>query len=347
LVEVLCPRCGAPGYLARVRIRGRYYLRVQHVENGRRRTCSLGRDLSEFREALEQMLGPGSPNIKILQMPGGDFHIADLLLPRLVQLCPGRCTFVEVFGGSGYMSQVVPRDVFSNVVYNDINDMLTTFYRYVKEHPEQLATILALLPYSRAHYRIVLDLLKTCREFGSLVTAVLIFYAYNSSFGGKIGKGFAYSVVPTKNEAREFKARVWAVLKYADVWRDIIIENLDFRDVIKRYDSERTVFYLDPPYPDRSKEYYGVEFTADDLRDLATMLTRVRGRFLLKLDYKTYELVRDILPDGRYKVEVLERTRHMKKVKDGQRDRWLLTLVSNPATQEEKCRRCNAYPLSI
>ncbi len=66
------------------------------------------------------------------------------------------------------------------------------------------------------------------------------------------------------------------------------------------------------------------------------MLTQVKGRFLLKLDYRTYELVRDILPDGRYKVEVVERTRHMKKVKDGQRDRWLLTLVSNPATQEEK-----------
>jgi DNA adenine methylase len=125
---------------------------------------------------------------------------------------------------------------------------------------------------------------------------------------------------------------VWAVLKYADVWRDIVIENLDFREAIKRYDSERTVFYLDPPYPDRSKEYYGVEFTVDDLRDLATMLTQMRGRFLLKLDYKTYEFIKDILPNSRYKVEVVERTRHMKKVKEERRDRWLLTLVSNPAT---------------
>jgi site-specific DNA-adenine methylase len=164
----------------------------------------------------------------------------------------------------------------------------------------------------------------------------LIFYAYNTSFMGKIGKGFAYSVDPTKNEAREFKNRVWAILKYAEVWRDVVIENLDFREVIKRYDSERTVFYLDPPYVDRSEDYYGIPFAVNDLRDLATMLTQIRGKFLIKLDYKMYELVSDILPDGRYKVEVLERTRHMKKVKEGQRDRWLLTLVSNPATQEEK-----------
>jgi len=287
--------------------------------------------MSKLREALEQLLGPGSAKVKILQIPGGDFHIADLLHPRLERLCVRpRCTFVEVFGGSGYMTQTVSREAFGNIIYNDINDMLTTLYRHVKEHPEQLAAILALLPYSRAYYRIVTDLLKTCRDFGSLAAAALIFYAYNASFMGKVGKGFAYNVDPTKNEAREFKTRVWAILKYADAWRDVVIENLDFRDVIRRYDSERTVFYLDPPYVDRAEDYYSTPFTANDLRDLAVMLTQVRGRFLLKLDYKTYELVSGILTKDKYVVEVVERTRHMKKVKDGQRDRWFLTLVSNP-----------------
>jgi len=81
---------------------------------------------------------------------------------------------------------------------------------------------------------------------------------------------------------------------------------------------------------DRAEDYYDTPFTANDLRDLAVMLTQVRGRFLLKLDYKTYELVSGILTKDKYVVEVVERTRHMKKVKDGQRDRWLLTLVSNP-----------------
>jgi DNA adenine methylase len=341
-MKVVCPRCGAVGYLTRVKIRNRYYMRIYHAESGRKQTCYLGRDMSELREALEQMLGPGSANVKILQIPGGDFHIVDLLLPRLEQLCPRRkCTFVEVFGGSGYVSQAVSREVFGNIVYNDVNDMLTTLYRYVKEHPEQLAAILALLPYSRAYYRIVTDLLKTCRDFGSLAAAALIFYAYNSSYAGKIGKGFAYSVNPTKNEAREFKNRIWAILKYAEAWRDVVIENLDFRDVIRKYDSERTVFYLDPPYVDRSRDYYGTLFTADDLRDMAAMLTQIRGRFLLKLDYKTYELISDVLTKDKYAVEVIERTRHMKKVKNGQRDKWLLTLVSNPSPDVPR-RQANA-----
>ncbi len=328
-MKTTCPRCGAVGYLTRVKVRGHYYVRVEHVEGGKRRVCHLGRDVGELRRHIEEALP--AAGYKILRFPGGDFRIADLLLPRLERLCQRpKCTFVEVFGGSGYVSQTVSREVFGNIIYNDVNDMLTTLYRYVKEHPEQLAVLLALLPYSRSYHKIIKELLRGCREFAALTAAAIVFYAYNTSFGATPNKrGFGHSVVPNHNEARGFKSRVASILKYAEAWRDVVIENLDFRDVIRKYDSEKTVFYLDPPYPDRSDDYYGTPFTVGDLRDLAAMLTQIRGRFLLKLDYKTYELISDVLTRDKYAVEVVECTRHMKKVKDEQRDRWLLTLVSN------------------
>ncbi len=49
------------------------------------------------------------------------------------------------------------------------------------------------------------------------------------------------------------------------------------------------------------------------------MLTQIKGRFLLKLDYRTYEAIKGILPDSVYKVEVFERALHMQKVKGGKR----------------------------
>jgi DNA adenine methylase len=285
--------------------------------------------VSELRLMLEGVVGGGGA--KILKMPGGDYHIADLLLPRLEQLCVHpKCTLVEVFGGSGYVSQTANRKVFGNIIYNDINDMLTALYRYIKEHPEQLALILSLLPYGRSYYRIIRDLVRD-RDLASLVAAALAFYGYNASFHGCLTRrGFSYSIDPNRNESKSFTSRIAAVLKYAATWRDVVIENLDFRAAIKKYDSERTVFYLDPPYVDRSEDYYGTPFTVNDLRDLAAVLTQTRGRFLLKLDYKTYELVRDILPEGRYKVEVVERALHMKRVRGGKKGTWLLTLVSRP-----------------
>ena len=331
-MKVVCPRCGQLGYLTRVKVNKNYYMRIEHYENDKKRVCYMGKDVTELRRWLEEVIGRGGA--KILRLPGGDYHIADVLLPRLERLClRPKCTLVEVFGGSGYVSQTAGRKVFGNIIYNDINDMLTMLYRYVKEHPEHLALILSLLPYSRSYYRIVRDMAKVNQDFASLVAAALVFYAYNTSFHGNITrKGFAYNIEPSKNEARAYRGRVWAIVKYAETWRDIIIENLDFRQVIRKYDTGRTVFYLDPPYVDRSKEYYGTPFTVNDLRDMAQMLTEIRGRFLLKLDYRTYKLIEDILPDGIYRVEVIERALHMQKVRGGKKGKWLLTLVSNPST---------------
>jgi len=328
VAKVTCPRCGQPGYLTRVKVYNNYYMRVEHWENGKRRVCYVGKDVHELRRQLEEVVGGSGGGVKMLVMAGGDFHIADLLHPRLERLCARpRCTLVEVFGGSGYVSQTASREVFGNIVYNDVNNMLITLYKYVKEHPEQLATLLALLPYSRSYYRIVRDLVKANQDLGSLMAAALIFYAYNASYFGKIGKGFAHGLV--KNDARSFKGKVWAIVKYAEAWKDVVIENLDFRQVIRKYDGGRTVFYLDPPYPDRSKDYYGTPFTVGDLREVAQMLTQIKGRFLLKLDKKTYDLISDILPASKYNVEMFDRKLHMQRVRNRQRGTWTLVFVSN------------------
>jgi DNA adenine methylase len=330
MAKTVCPKCGGHGYLTRVKVYGKYYMRVEHWENGKKRICYLGKDVSELRHMLTETIGSENA-AKILKMSGGDYKIASVLLPQLEQLCPKpKCTFVEVFGGSGYMSQTVSRNIYGNIIYNDINNMLVLLYKYVKEHPEQLATLLSLLPYSRAYYRIVMDLLKVNQDFGSLVAATLVFYAYNTSYHGKIArKGFAYSIRPDRNEAKWFRSRAWAIVKYAETWKDVIIENLDFREVIKKYDSEHTVFYLDPPYPDRAEDYYGTLFTVNDLREMAQILTQVKGRFLLKIDKKTYKLISDILPRDRYDVKEIERKLHMQRVKDKQRGTWTLVLVSS------------------
>ena len=334
-MKVTCPICGEPGYLTKVKVGNHYYMRVEHVKrvNGKneKRICYLGKDTSELRQQLEQTIG-NKYAYKPLRIPGGDFWIASILLPRIEGLCTTpKCTFVEVFGGSGYMSQTVSRKVFGNIIYNDIDNRLVTLYKYIKEIPEQLATLFTLLPYSRTYHKIVRDMLKTNKDFASLVSAAILFYAANTSFFGGFAKnGFAYAIHPNKNEARAFRTRTWAIVKFADTWKDVIIENLDFRNVIRKYDSEKTVFYLAPPYPDRSVDYYGHTFTVDDLREMAKLLTEIRGKFLLNLDARTYELISDILPEGKYKVEKIERKLSQQKVRGGQRGTWLLTLVSNP-----------------
>jgi DNA adenine methylase len=307
---------------------------VEHVtyKDGKRekRVHYIGRDINEFKQQIEKIFGNRYVH-KMITFPGGDYRIAKTLLPRIEKLCTfKKCTFVEVFGGSGYITQNISRKIFGNIIYNDIDDKLTAFYKTVKENPEKLTLILSLLPYSRSLNKIVKELLATSKELSSLVTAVLLFYSVNSTIFGTLNSdGFAYGIKPLRNEARNFKSRIWAILKYAGMWKDVIIENLDFREVIKKYDSENTVFYLDPPYPDRAINYYGHPFTVADLREMAKMLTMMRGKFLLKLDKETYTLIRDILPEGKYNVEFVEKYLHQQIVKNTHRGKWILVLISN------------------
>ena len=58
------------------------------------------------------------------------------------------------------------------------------------------------------------------------------------------------------------------------------IENEPAIKVIRRYDSEKTLFYCDPPYPHDSRgdgNAYGYEMTDDQHRALAKVLHSVKG----------------------------------------------------------------------
>jgi len=283
-------------------------------------------DLKIIKQEIEQLIDNRGVK-KIIRFAGGDYWIADEILERLYRVGDGKYTFVEVFGGSGYISQIIDRNKFPNVIYNDINDKLTLLYKTVKEKPEILSLLLFLLPYSRSFNKIMRELLEKNRNLGELEAAALFFYLVNTSFMGGPKKGFSCVINPKRNDARAFRKKIRAILDFTKNWQDIIIENLDFRKVIQLYDSEKTVFYLDPPYPDRSDNYYGITFTIKDIRDMANILTKIKGKFLLKVDDKAFNLIKDILKN--YKIEKLEKKKSMEKKKGEKKKTWTLIFVSN------------------
>ncbi|NIY13558.1 MAG: hypothetical protein GWM98_01030 [Nitrospinaceae bacterium] len=63
----------------------------------------------------------------------------------------------------------------------------------------------------------------------------------------------------------------------------VYIECLDFRKLIRIWDSRETFFYVDPPYMLASKDklYHSFQFSEKDQKDLAATLGRISGKFLL------------------------------------------------------------------
>jgi site-specific DNA-adenine methylase len=79
------------------------------------------------------------------------------------------------------------------------------------------------------------------------------------------------------------------------------VENLDFEQVIKKYDSETTYFYTDPPYWKTENYYSNHDFDRNDHERLANCLKGIKGKF--SLSYYDFELLNTWFPQINYRWE--------------------------------------------
>ena len=76
------------------------------------------------------------------------------------------------------------------------------------------------------------------------------------------------------------------------------VENMDFADVINKYNSPSTYIYLDPPYWKTENYYSNHDFDRNDHERLANVLHGVQGKF--SLSYYDFDLLREWFPEDRY-----------------------------------------------
>jgi DNA adenine methylase len=79
------------------------------------------------------------------------------------------------------------------------------------------------------------------------------------------------------------------------------IENMDFADVIAKYDSPTTYIYLDPPYWKTENYYSNHDFDRNDHERLAKVLHNVKGKF--GLSYYDFDLLHEWFPEDKYRWE--------------------------------------------
>ncbi len=80
------------------------------------------------------------------------------------------------------------------------------------------------------------------------------------------------------------------------------VENMDFADVINKYDSESTYIYLDPPYWKTENYYSNHDFDRQDHERLANTLHKVKGKF--SLSYYDFPLLSEWFPKDKYTWEM-------------------------------------------
>lgn len=193
---------------------------------------------------------------------GGKYYYLNNILPHL----PKRTTFVDVFGGAG---SVVQNHQTDGRVYNDLHKGLYLFFTILKESPKELQRVLNLTLYSReewhlADYTTIPD---------PITSAAAFFVQVQQSFAGN-GKQWSRDKKERPRGASGYQTAITNLNVLHRIWSSIKLENLDWQECIKKYDSKKTVFYCDPPYTCQSGQQYDCTLTTEEHKKLVSYIHR-------------------------------------------------------------------------
>lgn len=214
-------------------------------------------------------------NHSVFAYPGNKSSLADWVSEHL---CQHKC-YVEPFGGAAGVLANKPESY--NEVYNDVDEDLVQFFDVLRERGAELKDWLQRLPYARKKYEQWADrwYSEGWRPEDPVKRAGVFFFLRSTSFGGTYQYPGGFAISSSRNQARTYAGQVDRLEEFAARFRNVVVENRDWEEIIESYDSDETLFYLDPPYYDTRCRYrHGHEF---DHEEFASTLDSIEGHWLV------------------------------------------------------------------
>lgn len=237
---------------------------------------------------------------------GGKYSHLEWLLPLL----PETNHYCEPFGGSAAV--LLNREPAPVETYNDIDSEVVNFFRVLRNQKEELIYTIGMTPFSREEFAYAIETKGNGHHLSDLERARLFFIRARQV---RTGLAQTASIGRWANCLRTSRAGMaGAVSRWlgsveglewiASRLLRVQIEHDDAINVIKRYDSQTTLFYCDPPYPHTARgdsKAYQYEMTDEDHVELFRMLSKVKGMVAISgyhcdiLDelYKDWHVIED------------------------------------------------------
>lgn len=236
------------------------------------------------------------------------------LSQELAHALPQHGVYLEPFAG-GLAVLFAKRQVPLEIV-NDLDSCITTFWRVLRDTPEELARVCEQTPISREEFELAKN-----EPVGptDLETARRLFVRYDQSYSSG-GRGFSW-----RNKIQA--DRPPRLMQCAERLKGIIVENMDALKLIPQWDVEGALIYCDPPYhPDvRDPGLYKHDVDETFHTKLVWTLNNLkRATYVLSAyDHPVY--------DGLEGVESFERTQHKDtSAKRGSKGRMATEMIYAP-----------------
>jgi DNA adenine methylase len=231
-------------------------------------------------------------------------------------------TYVETFGGMFWCffnTDLTKYPNLKKVVYNDFNPLNYNLFQCVK-NPQLLLDAINAIPCQQVGVDVTPEIYKEqfvnfqaeifTENFNvkayDYVVAAKYAYVLTQVFSGSKPETSSFIDLKGKYKSKYLTFRdklskpewVEHFLKITEV------ENMDFADVIAKYDSPTTYIYLDPPYWKTENYYNNHDFDRNDHERLAKVLHGVKGKF--SLSYYDFDLLHEWFPEETYRWEKKE-----------------------------------------
>lgn len=202
--------------------------------------------------------------------PGNKHASLKYILPRL----PYRTKYIEPFGGTGAV--LAARDPSPMEVFNDRHAGVTAFYRCIRDQKlcDALADRLRFFLHGREEFIWCKSTWKNCED--DVERASRWYYMHQMSFANQ-GRHYGRSLKNPERRMRRVLENIPNFQHFHDRYLYVSIENQDWRQCLKDYDSPDTVFYLDPTYLDTTAATYEHELSRFDHVEMLDRVFHLNG----------------------------------------------------------------------
>lgn len=175
---------------------------------------------------------------------GGKGQIAHLLLPHFAKAQ----YYCEPFFGAGGMFFKVPPGIYAREAVNDLDRSIVTFFRVLRERPEDLARAIEATPFARDEFAACIP-----RADDDFEEARRVFVRTRQGFSGTFGTVGRWSRNLPGNVSGKWGPSSCDTARanlpvYAARLRSAQIDNIDAVEFIDRWGQSGAFLFCDPPY---------------------------------------------------------------------------------------------------
>lgn len=211
------------------------------------------------------------------------------MLPEILSKIPAHRIYVEPYLGGGAV--FFAKNPSYLEVLNDINDSVMNFYEVLKTDFNALWKLVDASLLSESLHQRANRILRHPEKYSNVQHAWAFWMNTNFNHTSKLGGGMHFDNGESGGHSGiRMKYRKEQFLEaYSNRLAHVQLHHRDALTVIRQRNKADTFTYADPPYPGSNQGHYK-GFTVSDLLDLAELLSKSEGKFMLS-NYAIPELV--------------------------------------------------------